>query len=77
MPKITEDRGPYPVPAIAVPTQTNPEIWWERPADDHLSDGHDLYAILESREEAERYGASSQHQADFVRKLIDKAWPQQ
>ena len=63
------------VPAIAIPHQRHPEIWWQRPADDDTSDGHDLYAILESREEAERHVGCRAHQWARVMSLIDQAWP--
>lgn len=65
----------YLTPAIAVPSQTPPLIWWNRPAADPTSDGHDLHAILESREEAERYVAEKNHNYLAVKSLIKKAFP--
>jgi hypothetical protein len=63
------------VPVIAVPHQKIAVIWWDRPSDDPESDGHDLYAILESRGQAEAYVDKKGHQAERVASLIDVAWP--
>lgn len=65
----------YIVPAIAIPHQTAPELWISRPAEHRLSDGHDLHAILEGREQAERYVREKRHNWAQVKSLIEKAWP--
>jgi hypothetical protein len=69
------EQKPYAVPAIAVPHQTEPKIWVDRPVHNPMSDGHDLHAILESRDEAERYVKNKNHQWDLVAAMIDNAWP--
>lgn len=66
----------YTVPAIAVPHQAPPVIWWTRESDDDQADAHDMTAVLESREEAENYVRLERHQWTKVAALIDEAWPQ-
>jgi hypothetical protein len=67
----------FPVPAIAVPHQFKPVIWWERPLDNSDSDGSDLHAILDSEEQARRYVKEKGHNYEYVEHLILDAWPPQ
>lgn len=65
----------FKTPAIAVPHQSPPVIWWVRGENDDQADGHDMTAVLESREEAQAYVKFQRHQWVKVSTLIDEAWP--